>query len=109
MADGEAFLIQRWTVDNPDAPDGIAIIGAGERPGRLRQHYFDARGVHRIYEMTFSDGIWRMWREANGPPGAQRFSAEVSADGWTISGRREIAPDGHSWRTDFDLTYRRVG
>ena len=106
--DGEAFLIQRWTVDLPEAPDGIAIIGAGEEPGRLRQHYFDSRGVHRIYEMTFTDGTWRMWRDAAGPPGAQRFSAEMSADGRTISGRWEIAPDGQSWRTDFDLAYRKV-
>ena len=52
--------------------------------------YSDARGVHTV------------------PPGAQRFSAEVGADGGTITGRWEIAPDGRSWRTDFGLTYRRL-
>jgi hypothetical protein len=25
--EGRRFLVQRWHVDHPDAPDGIAIIG----------------------------------------------------------------------------------
>jgi hypothetical protein len=43
--EGERFLIQRWTVPVPEAPDGIAIIGADS--GAYVQHYFDSRGVHR--------------------------------------------------------------
>jgi len=23
-------------------------------------HYFDSCGVHRVYEMSVSDGVWRM-------------------------------------------------
>jgi hypothetical protein len=34
--EGRTWLIERWTVDMPEAPDGIAIIGAGEEPGGLR-------------------------------------------------------------------------
>ena len=41
---GERFLIQRWTVPIPEAPDGIAIIGFAEETGKLLQHYFDTRG-----------------------------------------------------------------
>lgn len=46
VASGRRFLIQRWEVDHPEAPDGIAIIGFDPDKGGLRQHYFDSRGVH---------------------------------------------------------------
>ena len=105
--EGRTFVIERWTVDLPEAPDGIAIIGAGDEPDSFRQHYFDSRGVARIYEMTLRDGIWRLWREAP-DPFPQRFSATFSEDGATITGRWEKAEDGSTWETDFDLTYRRV-
>ena len=105
--EGRTFVIERWTVDLPEAPDGIAIIGAGDEPDSFRQHYFDSRGVARIYEMTLRDGIWRLWREAP-DPFPQRFSATFSEDGATIKGRWEKAEDGSTWETDFDLTYRRV-
>ena len=36
--DGEFFLIQRFTVDNPAAPSGIAIIGPGEAAETFWQH-----------------------------------------------------------------------
>lgn len=106
--EGRTFLIERWTVDLPEAPDGIAIIGLGDEPEAFRQHYFDARGVHRIYDMTLDDGVWRLWRDSI-DPFSQRFSATFSDDGRTIEGRWEIQEAGEDWRTDFDLTYRMVG
>jgi len=65
--EGERFLIQRWSIDMPEAPDGIAIIGPGDEPDAFRQHYFDSRGVERVYEMTLAGGGWRMWRDATDP------------------------------------------
>lgn len=105
--EGRMFLIERWTVDLPEAPDGIAIIGAGDEPDSFRQYYFDSRGINRVYEMTLRDGIWRLWRDAP-DPFPQRFSATFSEDSATIAGRWEKAEDGSTWETDFDLTYRRV-
>jgi hypothetical protein len=105
--EGRTFLIERWTVDLPEAPDGIAIIGAGDEPESFRQHYFDSRGVHRIYAMALSDGVWKLWRDAP-DPFPQRFSGTISDEGKTIAGRWEKAEDGASWDTDFDLTYRRM-
>lgn len=32
---GRRFLIQRWEVEHPDAPDGIAIIGIDSTNGTL--------------------------------------------------------------------------
>jgi len=31
--EGGKFLIERWRVELPEAPDGIAIIGPGDGPG----------------------------------------------------------------------------
>jgi hypothetical protein len=101
---GERFLIQRWEVDHPDAPDGLAIIETTE--DGFRQHYFDTRGVARVYEMSFADGVWRLWRD--GEDFSQRFTGTLSADGQTIAGAWEIAHDGSTWEHDFDITFTKV-
>lgn len=101
-----AYLIERWTVDMPEAPDGIAIIGPDESGQHLVQHYFDSRGVARIYGMSLEDGVWKLWRD--GEDFSQRYSGTFSDDGKRIEGRWEIARDGKTWETDFDLAYTRV-
>jgi hypothetical protein len=107
---GERFVVQRWEVPHPDAPDGIAIIGTGSDSPYL-QHYFDSRGVARVYQMSFSEGEWRLWREsADFSPldFSQRFAGKSSEDRKTIAGHWEKSVDGSSWEHDFDLTYTRV-
>jgi len=108
---GERFLIERWEVPVPEAPDGLAIIGYDAGRGTLLQHYFDSRGVARVYTMSVEDGVWKLWR--NTPDFspldfAQRYTGTFSDDGTTIVGRWEIAHDGVTWEHDFDLTYVRV-
>ena len=106
---GGQFLVERWEVPLPDAPDGIAIIGADpERAGGYLQHYFDSRGVARVYKMTLEDGVWELRRdEPDFSPldFSQRFTGTLSADAKTIAGRWEICHDGKTWEHDFDLTY----
>jgi hypothetical protein len=84
---GERFLIERWEIPGPQAPDGIAIIGAGPKSeGRYLQHYFDSRGVARVYKMSVEDGVWKLWRdEPDFSPldFSQRFTGSFSADGET--------------------------
>jgi hypothetical protein len=109
---GEQFLIQRWEVPVPEAPDGLAIIGHDAGRGTLLQHYFDSRGVARLYTMSVEDGVWKLSR--NTPDFspldfAQRYTGTFSDDGQTITGRWEIANDGVTWEHDFDLTYLRIG
>jgi hypothetical protein len=99
-------LVQRSTVDLPEAPDTVSVIGCDAANGRYVQLYTDDRGVCRIYEMTFGDGHWTLQRE--GEPFAQRFTATVSADGRTITGRWELSEDGKPYETDFDLVHRRI-
>jgi hypothetical protein len=108
---GERFLVERWEVPVPDAPDGIAIIGADPTTaGGYLQHYFDTRGVARVYKMAFDGRVWRLWRdEPDFSPldFAQRYTGTFSEDGGTIVGRWEICHDGDNWEHDFDLVYAR--
>lgn len=105
---GNSFLVQRWEVDHPDAPDGIAIIGFDAEKGTLLQHYFDSRGVARVYEMGFAGKTWTLQRFGAAPDFSQRFTGTLSEDDNTIVGRWESSADGSSWEHDFDLTYTRV-
>ena len=108
---GGQFLVQRWSVPVPEAPDGIALIGQDTAiTGRYLQHYFDSRGVARVYQMTLDDGVWKLWRDApdfSPLDFGQRFTGTISRDGQVIEGAWEVSDDGKSWRHDFDLTYRK--
>jgi hypothetical protein len=108
---GKRFLVERWTVPVPEAPDGIALIGADpQREGGYLQHYFDSRGVARVYKMSFEGGVWKLWRDEQdfSPLDLrQRYSGTFSDDGRTIDGAWEICHDGETWEHDFDLIYRR--
>jgi hypothetical protein len=104
---GKRFLVQRWEVGHPEAPDGIAIIGLGSATGNYRQYYFDSRGVVRVYEMTFDGNTWALERRATKPDFSQRFTGNFR-DQDTVVGRWERSDDGSNWTHDFDLTYARV-
>jgi Protein of unknown function (DUF1579) len=104
--EGDRFLIQRWFVEHPDAPDGIAIIGFDEERGTYLQHYFDSRGVARVYEMSFADGAWKLERIA--PGFSQRFTGRFDESGDTIAGSWESSSDASTWEHDFDITYERI-
>jgi hypothetical protein len=108
---GEQFLVQRWEVPVPEAPDGLAVIGFDDSRGTFLQHYFDSRGIARVYAMSLEDGVWSLWRETpdfSPLDFAQRYTGTFSDDGTMIVGHWEIAHDGSTWEHDFDLTYVRV-
>jgi hypothetical protein len=105
---GRRFLVQRWEVDHPAAPDGIAIIGRDPESGGLRQHYFDSRGVVRVYEMTFADDVWTLERSAAAPDFSQRFTGRLDEGGNTLVGRWQHSSDGSNWEDDFGITYTRL-
>ena len=106
---GKQFMTLRWDVPMPEAPDGMALMGWDEGRGTLLQHYFDSRGVCRVYTMSFDGKHWDMSRtqaDFSPLPFAQRFSAEVSED--LIKGRWDRTGDDGEWMLDFELTYRRI-
>ena len=109
---GEQFLVERWSVPVPEAPDGIAIIGPDPSDSdRYLQHYFDSRGVARVYKMTLAGNVWTLWRdEPDFSPldFRQRYVGTISDDGATIAGAWEICHDGVTWEHDFELSYTKL-
>ncbi|NUT36465.1 MAG: hypothetical protein HOV79_25710 [Hamadaea sp.] len=106
--EGGRFLLQRFTNEHPDAPDGLTVIGLSEGgESTFVQNYFDSRGVARVYRMEIDGREWRLWRYA--PGFSQRFAGVIAADGRSIAGAWEASEDGQTWRHDFRLTYARIG
>ena len=108
---GGHYLVERTGVpDVPEAPDGLAIIGV-DAQGSYLQHYYDSRGVTRLYSMTFEDGTWTLLRDKpdfSPLHFSQRYVGQLSADGNTIDGRWESADHGTDWRLDFTLVLHRL-
>ena len=106
------FLLQRTEISIPEAPNTLSIIGPDPRGDAYAQHYFDTRGVVRVYAMTFEDGVWTLRRESpdfSDLSFHQRYEGTFSEDGNTIDGHWDISHDeGATWERDFDLVYRRV-
>ena len=113
--DGGHFLIWRASYDHPDIPDSIAILGCGESgetgassdsDGVCSMHYFDSRGVSRVYRISAEQGAWRFWRDR--PDFSQRYVCTVSADGETMESNGELSRDGATWEQDLRVTYKRL-
>ena len=106
------FLLQHTEIPIPEAPDSLTIIGADLETGAYTQHYFDSRGVARLYAMSLTDRVWTLTRESpDFTPLAfrQRFTGTFGEDAKTIDGAWEMCHDGGTWEHDFALTYRKVG
>ncbi|RPF33120.1 hypothetical protein [Streptomyces sp. TLI_185] len=108
--DGQ-FLVQRTQAPNP-APDSMAVIAVDPQTGGYTQHYYDSRGVVRLYAMTFAEGTWQLLRETpdfSPLDFRQRYTAQVGEDGNTIRGVWEMRrDDSDGWQQDFPLSYRRI-
>lgn len=100
--EGERFLIVRAESDHPDFPDFVSVIGDTDG---LQMHYFDSRGVHRVYETEVTDDVLKFSRDA--PGFAQRFAGNFEEDGDRISGLWELSRDNTTWEDDLQITYRR--
>ena len=112
----EAFLVQRSEAgDLSEAPpiwvenyprSSISIIGLDDTSEQFTMLYADSRNVFRVYQMSLSDGVWKVWRDA--PGFFQRFTGTFEDDGDVIKGTNERSDDGVDWEVDFDVTYTRV-
>ena len=110
-------LIVFSSVGEPaEVPDSVSIIGGAPDGEPQPMHYFDARGVKRLFMMALEGSTWKIWRapgeDWNGPHGPgfnQRFIGEISADGKTIEGRweRGMGYAGDEWEIDFPINYFR--
>ena len=106
------LLVQRWSVPIDEAPDGMAVIGWDHERATYLQHYFDDRGVIRVYELSLLDGVLTLERTtADYSPlhFSQRFVGTFGLDPDRIVGAWHIAHDHSTWEKDFDLVYTRIG
>jgi hypothetical protein len=107
---GGAFVVQRSEVPDP-APSSLCVLAPNEDGDGYTQHYFDSRGVVRVYAMTLENGVWTLERtKADFTPlsFAQRYRGTFTDDGNAIAGAWESRQEGADWQLDFELTYRRA-
>jgi len=111
---GERFVIHQTTYDHPDIQDGISIIGDTDG---LHVHYFDTRGVHRIYDVKVTDDGWEIAMDRDSPASSfaspdERFSQRMKftfeGDDRTMTGEGKLSHDDVNWEEDLQITYRRA-
>jgi hypothetical protein len=101
---GRRFLIWRSEQTPTTVPTAIAIIGGGDTPGTWPLHYFDSRGVFRVYTTNMAGGVWRFWRDE--PGFLQRATGTFRDGGRVLEIRTELNEHG-TWKPDLEMTYRR--
>ena len=106
-----AFLVQHADAeasDPPPAPEWVAnsplplttIIGLDDSSEAFCMLYADACGVFRVYRMSLSEGIWRLWRDAPGFSSASRAPSATTAPPSLATGRaRATARPGSTTST----------
>ena len=102
-----AFLVYRVQIDEPEIPDGVAILGTDDAvPDEGSMLYFDTRSVSREYRWSVSGNVWTWSRDE--PGFAQRMALTLADDGQSIQAQGRMARDGQAWEPDLQLSYRRV-
>jgi hypothetical protein len=102
---GRSFLIQRSESPPNTVPSSIAVIGGGDTPGTWPMHYFDSRGIMRMYQLSFHGRVLKIWRD---DPGFLQRSVGVFEDGErTLRLTWELAEDNGPWKRDLDMIYHR--
>ena len=102
--------MQRTSIPVEGAPQSLSVIARDDDGQAFTMHYFDSRGVVRLYRMTIRDGEWRLLRTSadfSPLPFQQRYVGRFAADGRRIDGRWERSDDGTDWQLDFELNYIR--
>jgi hypothetical protein len=104
----ESFILWHWQ-GKDEVPKSTSIIGRNEnKSGNMyTMLYHDIRGVSRVMDMSFENGIWKHVRLDS--DFSQRFEGIVSEDGNVIKGKGEASEDGGViWKHDFSITYTKI-
>jgi hypothetical protein len=103
---GGAFVIMHSEIDEPEVPNGVAVIGSDDAAGTFTMVYFDERGVSRRYDVTVADRQLAWSRDDHKL--AQRNVLTLDATGDTMSGAGRMSRGGGAWEDDLALDYTRV-
>lgn len=101
--DGDFLVLRQGTKETAHA---TWLIGHDQDSPNYTVLYFDDRHFSRVYEMSYKNGVWKIWR--NAPNFVQSFEGKLSKDKNTITGAWGKSSDGKKWEHDFDLVYTRV-
>jgi hypothetical protein len=105
------FMTQRTSIPVEGAPQSLSVIALDHDEQAFTMHYFDSRGIVRLYAMTIEDGEWTLLRtqaDFSPLPFHQRYVGTFATDGSRIDGRWEKSDDGADWQLDFELNYIRA-
>ena len=95
-----AFVQQHWTYDHPDFPDAIALLSDDQ------YHYFDVRGIVRVFNLAVDDGGWSIVRLDE--HFSQRHTARFRGPDFMDSTGEMSSDIGITWQPDFTMTWQRV-
>jgi hypothetical protein len=95
----DAFVILHWEYDHPDFPNAMAILD------ETRYHYFDVRGVIRVFDFQLDEAGWLMaWLD----PGFSQRSKGTFDGNDRVEVRGERSTDGgKTWTDDFTMVLTR--
>ena len=95
-----AFVLQQWTYDHPDFPDAMALLSED------RYHYFDVRGITRVFDFDLGEAGWSM--VFLDEDFSQRHTARFRGPDVIDSTGEKSNDTGLTWQHDFTMTYQRV-
>jgi hypothetical protein len=102
-----AFLLYQSHIDEPEIPDGVAVIGTNDAtPDIGTMLYFDVRDVSREYRWSIAGNVFTWSRED--PGFAQRMTLTLSENGQSIEAQGHMSRDNQAWEPDLQLTYTRT-
>jgi hypothetical protein len=104
--EGGAFVLMRSEIDEPEVPDGVALIGSDDAAGTVTMLYFDERDVSRRYTVDLGDAEVSWHRDEAGF--AQRMVLTIAGDGNRLEARGTMSREGGAWEDDLQLTYERI-
>jgi hypothetical protein len=95
--DNGAFLVMRSETEGDGPPKALAVIGCDDSSGAYSMLYYDARGVSRIYAMTYADGAWSLDASRDSSSsGSEVASTRIAATFGEVGRSRKTASSGNT-------------
>lgn len=88
-----AFVLLRWHYDREDFPDALAVLDDRS------YHYFDVRGVIRLFDVEMSDAGWSMIRRDE--DFWQRSALTFDGADAMVGHGENSYDDGATWQHDY--------
>jgi hypothetical protein len=88
------FIVLSSVGEPAEVPDTVSIIGGAPDGEPQPMHYFDSRGVKRLFMMALEGSTWKIWRapgeDWNGPTAPASTSASSARSRLTARRSRAV-------------------